>query len=144
MSGVLLDTHALLWLEQRLPLKGAALFAIADSRSTNALFVSAISAWELGVALRKTKEEKRPQLDGIPIDHWFPRVIAELRAKVVPVTQKIALEAAHVPEWYGYGDPGDCFLIATARVRNLTLITRDRRILNLAHLEPDYLTVIEC
>ncbi len=54
------------------------------------------------------------------------------------------MEAARVPEIYGYGDPGDCFLIATARVHKLTLVTRDARILALAALQPEYLSALAC
>jgi PIN domain nuclease of toxin-antitoxin system len=49
-----------------------------------------------------------------------------------------------VPAIYGYGDPGDCFLMATARLRNLPLVTRDDRIIELAEREPAYLDVIVC
>jgi len=49
-----------------------------------------------------------------------------------------------LPGICGYGDPGDCFLIATAHVENLTLVTRDARIIELANRRPDYLTVIPC
>jgi PIN domain nuclease of toxin-antitoxin system len=53
-------------------------------------------------------------------------------------------EAALVPAIYGSGDPGDCFLIATARVHNLSLVTRDDPIIELAQLNPGYLSVIPC
>ena len=54
------------------------------------------------------------------------------------------MEAAAVPAIYGYGDPGDCFLIATARVRRLALVTHHSRILDLAARNPSYLDVISC
>jgi PIN domain nuclease of toxin-antitoxin system len=56
----------------------------------------------------------------------------------------VAVEAAAVPAVYGSGDPGDCFLIATARIRKLALVTRDSRILELAARDPGYLSVIPC
>jgi PIN domain nuclease of toxin-antitoxin system len=54
------------------------------------------------------------------------------------------LEAARVPAIYRNADPGDCFIIATARVRNLTVVTRDARMRSLPDLNPGYLAVIAC
>lgn len=44
----------------------------------------------------------------------------------------IALEAAEVAQSTGHKDPGDCYLVATARIRNVPVITRDRVILTIA------------
>jgi PIN domain nuclease of toxin-antitoxin system len=63
---------------------------------------------------------------------------------VLSVSADISAEAADVAPLYGYGDPGDCFLIATARIHNLTLVTRDARIIELAANDPAYLSVLPC
>lgn len=42
----------------------------------------------------------------------------------------------------GHRDPGDCYLIATARIKKVAIITRDAVMLNLA--SRDYLEVIVC
>ena len=63
---------------------------------------------------------------------------------MLPIDDAVAAESANVPTLFGYGDPGDCFLIATARVHDLTLVTRDTRILALALREPAYLSVLAC
>jgi len=60
------------------------------------------------------------------------------------MTQAITFEAAEVPTIYSRKDPGDCFLIATARVRGLPLIMRDSAICSLARDRPSYLSVITC
>jgi PIN domain nuclease of toxin-antitoxin system len=60
------------------------------------------------------------------------------------MTQSIAFEAAEVPTVYSRKDPGDCFLIATARVRGIPIITRDFAMRDLARDRPDYLSVIIC
>jgi PIN domain nuclease of toxin-antitoxin system len=54
------------------------------------------------------------------------------------------LEAAEVVNVYARKDPGDCFLIATARIRRMPIITRDAAMIDLALTRPDYLAVIEC
>lgn len=75
---------------------------------------------------------------------WFPLALRRAGAKLATITPAIAAEAAFVPAIYGRGDPGDCFLIATARVRGLSLVTRDGPILQLALARPAYLQVLEC
>jgi PIN domain nuclease of toxin-antitoxin system len=65
-------------------------------------------------------------------------------ARVAPVQQRIACEAADVVTLTGHKDPGDCFLIATARVRRVPLITRDRIIQEIAEQQAGYLAVIGC
>ena len=144
MPGVLLDTHALLWLVNGADLTGDADKAIAEAQRDRALFVSPISGWELSVASRKAPGPGRPDLGGQPAPLWFRAALKLTRAKLAPMTQAITFEAAEVPTIYSRKDPGDCFLIATARVKNLPIVTRDGAICDLARNRPDYLTVIIC
>lgn len=144
MTGVLLDSHALYWLvsgEERLA--DAALAAIVKAQDAGSLLVSPITAWELAVATRKSSRANRPDL-GDTADLWFRDAVAATTAKVVPIQQRIAIEAAKVVVETGHKDPGDCFLIATARVRGVPIITRDAIIRGLADDAPEYLTVIVC
>jgi PIN domain nuclease of toxin-antitoxin system len=60
------------------------------------------------------------------------------------IGSRIALEASRVPAVFGYGDPGDCYIIATARVKSLTIVTRDRAIIDLSSEKPSYVRVVAC
>ena len=62
----------------------------------------------------------------------------------VSISSSIVLEAAEVPGLYGSGDPGDCFLIATAHVENLSLVTRDAKIIEFAMDRSNCVTAIHC
>lgn len=145
MPGVLLDTHALVWL-MTIPdqLTDEALIAVAESQQIGSLYVSPITAWELSVATQKPARRGRPDLKGQEPGAWFRQAVRFLGARLVPVHQRIALEAADVAVVYGRKDPGDCFLIATARVRGVPTVTRDGQMCELAHRQPDYLPVIVC
>lgn len=66
------------------------------------------------------------------------------QARLAPIQQRIAAEAARVVELTGHKDPGDCFLVATARVRKLALVTRDEIIQRIAAADRGYLDVIAC
>lgn len=138
---LLLDTHARLWVVRGEALTRTAPDAIVAAQEAGTLYVSAITAWELGVA--ETKGMNRPEL-GMTPGVWFRRALRTIGAKLATITPAIAAEAASVPALYGRGDPGDCFLIATARVRHLCLVTRDGPMLRLAATRPSYMQAVEC
>lgn len=138
---LLLDTHALLWLVRGEFRTRAALDAVAAAQDANALYASAITAWELGVA--ELKRTGRPEL-GMAPGAWFRQALRTTNAKLAIITPAVSAEAASVPAIYGRGDPGDCFLIATARVRRLSLVTRDGPMLQLAAARPSYVQAVEC
>jgi PIN domain nuclease of toxin-antitoxin system len=145
LSGVLLDSHTLYWfVSATKQLAEKALLAIGESQEAGALFVSPISAWELSIAAGKPAHQDRPDLgDGSPA-HWFREALKATEAKIIPIKQRISLEAAEVVTTTGHKDPGDIFLIATARVRKIPLITRDVTLRGIAEATPDYLSIIVC
>ncbi len=143
-SGLLLDTHVLVWLFSGGPLSHAMRVTIEAAQQQCHLSVSPISGWEVAVSLMKVDPKRRPDLAGLDPGQWFSSCVARFQAVVIPMDIAIALEAARVPAFYQSGDPGDCFLIATARVHNLTLMTRDARILQLSASVPEYLSTIAC
>lgn len=145
MQGALLDTHALYWLVSGVDdLTEEALVAIGENQAAGMLFASPITAWELAVAAQKRPGPGRPDLGGQFAREWFRQAIELTGARLAPVNQRIAFEAADVATVYARKDPGDCFLIATARVRRIPIITRDAAMIDLARAEPGYLRVIPC
>ena len=142
MPGVLLDTHAFFWLVNRdRLLSREAMVAIGASQATRTLFVSPISAWELALAGQKPPHKDPPRLN-TTISKWFRSALRETSAKLIPIELKIAIEAAAVPVMTGHKDPGDCYLIATSRVRKIPLVTHDAVMRRLA--SDGYLDVIDC
>jgi PIN domain nuclease of toxin-antitoxin system len=142
MPAALLDTNVLIWLLAKAPLRPEAWLEIVSAQSKNELFVCAITAWEAGTASKKRQIHRRPNLLGLAPDAWFQLALKQTGAGVLSIDQAVATEASLVPDIYGSADPGDCFLIATARIHNLTLVTRDERILELGNRRPKYLKVL--
>ena len=143
--GALLDTHTLYWfVAEAAPLADEALVAIADAQAADRLFVSPITAWELGVIAQKPRRQDRPDLGALTPRQWFREAIRATGARIAPINQTIALAAAEVVGTTGHKDPGDCILIATARVRRIPIITRDGVMRDLARDHPDYLQVVIC
>jgi PIN domain nuclease of toxin-antitoxin system len=142
MSALLLDTNAIIWFMARERMRPEALASIAAAQEAATILVSPISAWEAALALRK--RHSPPDLGGRDAAQWFRAVLKVPGVRLANLTQRIALEAARVPAFFGRGDPADCFLIATARVRQVPIVTRDRGMRRLADSDPSYLQVIIC
>ncbi len=145
MHAILLDTHALYWVVSgEVALSEQALVATAESQDAGTLFVSPITAWELSIATRKANVATRPNLGDDPPDRWFRQAVRAIAARIAPIGTRISCEAAKVVEETGHKDPGDCFLIATARTRGIAIMTRDGPIQQIAAENADYLSVIAC
>jgi PIN domain nuclease of toxin-antitoxin system len=142
MSTVLLDTNAIIWFMARDRLERPALEAIATAQSAGNVFISPISIWEAALALRK--RHGQPNLGERDAAQWFRAVLKVPGFKLANLTHRIALEAAQVPAILGRGDPGDCFLIATAHIKHIPIVTRDHQMLRLAQTRPNYLSAIRC
>jgi PIN domain nuclease of toxin-antitoxin system len=141
----LLDSHALYWLVSgEAVLLDEALVAIGENQEAGALFVSPITAWELSIATQKRRMAGRPHLGEDPPARWFREAVRATSARVIPIRQRISCEAAKVVTDTGHKDPGDCFLIATARVRRMPIVTRDEIIRTIAAEKAGYLRVIAC
>ena len=113
---LLLDTHVLLWALTDDPRLGTeARDAISDGQ--NAVFVSAVSAWEITIkgALGKLR---------VPDD--LPAQLQDARFEGLDVTIEHALAVGNLPEHHR--DPFDRLLIAQARVSTLTLVTHDPQV----------------
>ncbi|MGE0283781.1 MAG: type II toxin-antitoxin system VapC family toxin [Rhizobiaceae bacterium] len=145
MLGALLDTHALYWLVTAADtLSEEALVAISRNQAAGSLYVSPITAWELTIASRKPAHRDPTDFGHKTPSKWFSDAVSGTLSKTIPIKQRIACEAAAVIAATGHKDPGDCYLIATSRVKRIPIITRDTVMRELAANSPNYLDVIVC
>jgi PIN domain nuclease of toxin-antitoxin system len=129
-GGLLLDTHALIRVVLNEPFDAEARSRVNDAVVARSLFVSAATAWELGMIIRKPGVAT---LLGRSLTDWFHDAIAVTRSMTLPLDADLMLSIAGLPEPL-HRDPADRMLIATARVHDLTLVTRDQAILDYAAL----------
>jgi len=115
----LLDTCAFLWLNDRKKISPRAQETIEGH--SDDLFVSAISAFEIGIKTVKKKLNL-----SLPPEEWFRQMIAFFGVNYVPFNYQIASQTAMLPPLHA--DPCDRFLIATAREYNMQILTPDRLI----------------
>jgi len=118
----LLDTHIWLWCLLE-PKKLSHRVARALKEEDNELWLSPISVWEALVLCEKKRlavREEDPSL-------WMTQALQKIPLKEAPLTHEVALatQKIHLP----HRDPADRFLIATALVHGLTLVTADKHII---------------
>src|SRR5206468_12327698 len=97
--------------------------AIEAAIAGGQLYVSVISAWEVGLLSRPVRP--RPLEFAPDPKTWFARFKALPGINEAPLTADIAIESSHLPG-SSPKDPADRLLIATARHSNLVIVTRDR------------------
>lgn len=117
---VLLDTHTLLWLVSTPEMVAPrARDALADRSCT--LWVSAASAWEIAIKTRLGR------LDGESLLSAWSDIIADMTGTELPIDSADAIFAGRL-QWE-HRDPFDRMLVAQATRRNLTIATRDDKML---------------
>ena len=117
----LLDTHIFLWAlmaPEKLTPKVRALLEDGDSQ----LWLSPISVWETLVLAERKRIELQPGAR-----HWLEQALQQIPTREAPLTHRVAMESCALS--FAHKDPADRFLVATARVYELTLVTADRRLL---------------
>ena len=120
---ILLDTHALIWLNLGLPRLGPRARQAADEALLEGrLAVSAVSFWEVAVLVQRRRVELEKSTD-----RWHQELLRSGLIEV-PLDGKIAIAAIGLPDLHG--DPADLFIAATAILNEARLITADRRLLN--------------
>ena len=119
---LLLDTHIWLWSALE-PARLSARVRRTLDDPKNDLWLSPISVWEALVLARK----KRVILEPSP-EQWVRRALAQLPLHDATMNQEIAIRSETVA--LGHDDPADRFLVATALVHDLRLVTADRRLIS--------------
>lgn len=123
---LLLDTHILLWGlsgSEKLPAR----IKNALEKKSNDLWLSPITTWEVLMLCEK---------DRIKIDHkdhvkWINEILNTLPFREAPLNHEVAIRSRQID--LPHQDPADRFLVATALVYNLKLLTVDQKILDNDH-----------
>jgi PIN domain nuclease of toxin-antitoxin system len=119
---VILDTHALLWMDRNDPTLGKTARALIETDwQAGQLAVSAISFWEVAM-LAERGRITLPLPVSLWREDWLKAGLIE-----IPLDGRIALLATELADLHR--DPADRFILATAIERNTGLITADRALL---------------
>ena len=126
---VVIDTHAWIWWvtsDRRLSRRARA--AIGKAAGKNDLWLSQISVWEMA------KKVENGQLALVrPLDEWLDAALEADGLQVAEMTRAILVDSCRLPLPF-HGDPADQIIVATARSQSATLVTRDARLQDYAHV----------
>jgi PIN domain nuclease of toxin-antitoxin system len=88
------------------------------------VFISSISAWEVVMLVKRQR-----LVLTLDVHEWINTSAALPFVHFVPVGNDITVGAVNLPEPL-HNDPADRIIAATARVLDVPLITRDRRLID--------------
>ena len=126
----------MIFLAQETRIDSETLSEISEAAYDGRLYLSPISAWEIGIGVSKG----RISLPLAPLD-FIDRFIAQMQVKLSPLNPSILISSSSLPGNV-HGDPMDRILIATARALDLVLVTSDRPIL--AYAKAGHLRTLAC
>lgn len=124
MSEFLLDTCSFIWLANGDPIHPKAKERLnANFREGQNTYASPFSAWELGILVSRS----RLRLER-PVLNWFEDFLDKGQITLAAPSVPMLVDSSFLPG-IPPADPADRIIIATARAMNLTILTRDRQIL---------------
>jgi PIN domain nuclease of toxin-antitoxin system len=135
VSGVLLDTHVIIWLASGTAISAKAKGEVDRALADGTVYISAVSAWEIALLSARG----RISMQMVPGD-WIERFLTITGCLALSLSLESAVAAALLAPIHR--DPADRFLIATAILNDLTLITRDTKILDYA--DAGHLRAVAC
>ncbi len=138
---MLLDTCAVIWLANGDPMASLATAAIVRAGAADGVFVSPISAWEVGL-MSRPQAGRRLAVQFMPDPKtWFARVMAGPGIREASFTPEIAIDASLLPGEL-HGDAADRVIVTSARHLGVPIVTRDSRII--AYGRDGHVQVIPC
>jgi len=124
MSGLLLDTCAVLWTSLGEPISAEATATIQKQADAGGqICVSAITALEIGLLASGGRHK-------FPMDprEWFKTYLARSNVALLAIEPDLLIGSCFLPDC-AIRDPFDRIVVATARATGLTVVTRDKSIL---------------
>ena len=115
---MILDTCALLWLA--CGSKKLSRSTLKEINGSSAVYVSAISGFEIALKVARGKL-RLPH----PPQEWFEKVIEHHGLTVLPLELKVCIAAAQLAPLHD--DPCDRFIVATAKLNDLSVVTADEQ-----------------
>lgn len=122
-KAILVDTHIWLWHlngDNTLPNR---IKKIIDASATeNELYLSAISIWEIAMLVSKNKIQLNTSCQA-----WINKSLSLPGISLIPLSPEIAIESCELLGNF-HGDPADRIIVASAKIENLCLISRDKKL----------------
>jgi PIN domain nuclease of toxin-antitoxin system len=126
-SRFLLDTHVWVWLmEDAGGLSQKLVARLNQAAERKNVLIAAISLWEVCMLVEKKRLDFKAD-----VLHWLNKALLHPGLNCCPLTPYVAAESCKLPGAF-HADPADRLIVATARVENAILVTKDESILDYA------------
>jgi PIN domain nuclease of toxin-antitoxin system len=123
MSELLLDTHAWIWwMDHDRRLSTAELAALDSLPTTERPLLCDISLWEAAMLVERGRLSF-----SVDFRDWLAAAAHPRTVRVIPITPEVAAEVTALPPAF-HRDHADRIIVATCRVLNVPLLTRDQSI----------------
>jgi PIN domain nuclease of toxin-antitoxin system len=120
---VLADSHAIMWLSQRSPeLSEDAANALLEAEETDGVVVSVASLVDLWYVTQTTKG-----VSDADLTHLRKQITSSPELSLQPIDEDVVDATTAIPRDV-LSDPWDRFIVATAKVLDVPLVTRDQAI----------------
>ena len=126
---ILLDTHTWIWAHSTTKLLSDNVKNLIKKTQTDQRAIASISIWEFAMMVAKGRINVK-----IDPKRWLDNAIGSSGLQVIELTSEIAVESCNLPGDF-HKDPADRIIVATARTHNLTLLTKDRKIIEYPHVK---------
>ena len=126
---ILLDTHTWIWSHSATWLLSDNVKKLIKKTQTDKRAIASISIWEFAMMVAKRRINVK-----IDPRRWLNNAIGNSGLKVIELTPEIAMESCNLPGDF-HKDPADQIIVATARTHNLTLLTKDKKIMEYPHVK---------
>ena len=126
---ILLDTHVWWWSLTEPENLTQHIAGVISEAKTDERFIASISIWEFAMMAAKRRIELT-----ISPRQWLRRAIGETGITVIDLSPEIAIDSCSLPGTF-HKDPADRLIVSTARIHELTLLTKDQKILDYPHVK---------
>lgn len=137
MSGmgtlmIILDTHVWWWaISEPKQLSNIAKKIINETELCER-FISSISLWEFSMMVKKNRISLK-----IEPNEWFQHAIGGVGISVIPISENIAIDSCNLPGKF-HKDLADRIVVASARINNAILVTKDEKIRNYPNVQTSW------
>jgi PIN domain nuclease of toxin-antitoxin system len=127
---IVLDTHAWIWFTSKPEaLSKKAQKAVDAAVKEKNVLISSISVWEVALLVKN----KRLKLS-MDVTDWIAKSENLPFIQFIPVSNSIAVKSVNLPQPL-HPDPADRIIIATALSTGASLVTKDKKISDYAHVK---------
>lgn len=125
----LLDTHTWVWMHAFPECLSRKVSRILTSLGTDdSLLLSSISLWEVCKLMEKGKIRLLEDLEV-----WVEQALDVPGLRTCPLDFQVFYKSTHLPPPF-HADPADQMIVATARLHDATILTKDKHIRDYPHV----------